>query len=572
MAKFDEGLAFLMPGTARGFRPAPRSTDIAPEFRAAPWLGAIVASEHEAHALDLYRFVRGYREFKTARNCVLFKSFPVLVENFEYYGKIPMAREQIILSGASALRVRMKLAKKLDEGEVEADLGARRQADGTDPLHRRAFLKPRDLGLPFLIECRNFFNFYHFTTESLIYLQMYRDYGLTGPIWLFTSSRREGKAFIRKAVRDFYPDLADRVEMKVGSLSVPRAIIPFNTNHLYHQTTAERFPDIELEAGFARIDTPGALRPATVDNYKFIYNNSRDEYIDRHREQVLAGLPSTERRRLYVGRRPGAGKDRPLLGEKALVAMLARYGFAHVYLEDYSPGQQAQLCQDAEILVSAHGAGFANMTYARPGAWFIELSHLQTARHRFGDFNMHASVSGARYMHFFADHDTQADEVPSMEEDGHAGIAMSAWAIDRLEGLIAIIVDPDAYRAANRGMAQALKRQRPEQALALLAEKPAYAQGCARICALAADAALAQGDPQVALAHLAQALRVAPYRADLWERRHDLAKSLGREAEAQDIHRMMSLYHPFRFMRWTRDGHGVAMIQAPKSAGKGGAE
>lgn len=564
-----ESVVFLAPGIDDGFLPlGSEGGDLQPGYAPPAWLGAVVAASHPEQALDLYRFIRNVRANRTARHCVVFKSIPVVVEDFGYRGKIPTVSDRVLLTGASAMRVRMKLAKQHPEDQVEADLEAQRVTDraAARRLGRGRALSDSDRRLPFVIECRNFFNFYHFTTESLIYLQMVRDYGLQGEICLITSSQKPVKPFIEAAVRDFYPDLAGRVRYMTGPASFARAIIPYNTNHLYHQANDRLIEDIELKAGFAGVTEAGALRPPTIENYKIIYNNSRDDYLDRHRAAVLGETPETlpAGTRLYVGRKPGSSRDRALVGEEALRAMLARYGFQDVYLEDLTPREQARLCHSAEIFLSAHGAGFANMLYALPGAWFVELSHLQTARHRFGDFNMHAAVSGARYLHFFADHAWgEGPEVPSMDEDGHSGIALSDAAIDRLEGLVAMLADPAGYARFYRSIGAALDKGDGARVRTLLAGS-VYRFGCARSQAIAAEACLLMDQPQAALAHLRQALEIAPYRADLWQKRQDLARQLGLEAEIQAARQGIEDFRPFRWMRWHSHRSGAALIQHPQ--------
>lgn len=568
MSKDRESVVFLAPGVDEGFVPVgPEAAALQPRYAPPAWLGAVVASSHPEQRLDLYRFIRNFHDNRTAKRCVVFKSIPVVVDDLDFRGKIPTVADKVLLAGASAMRVRMKLAKLHPEGRVEADLQAQRVTDSAAArrLARRPELTDEERRLPFVIECRNFFNFYHFTTESLIYLQMYRDHDLQGEICLVTSSRRPARAFVERAVRDFYPELAGRVRYVSGRVAFGRAIIPFNTNHLYHQADAQLIEDIEIRAGFAAAaGAAGALRPPTLDHYKIIYNNSRDDYLDRHRAAVLRDMPEAPAgTRLYVGRKPGVGKDRALLGEEALRAMLHRYGFRDVYLEDLSPREQVGLCHSAQIFLSAHGAGFANMLYARPGAWFVELSHLQTARHRFGDFNMHAAVSGARYLHFFADHALgEGDAVPSMEEEGHSGIALSEAAIDRLEGLVAMLADPADYTRFYRDIGAALDKGDGARVLALL-ESSAYRLGCARSQAIAAEACRGMGEPVRALSHLRKALELAPYRADLWQKRHDLALELGLGEEIVTCRRSMEAFRPFRGMRARTDRSGAVLIQRP---------
>lgn len=543
-----------------------RDGDLHPRYEDAAWLGAVVATNNQQQRLGLYKFIRNYRDEKRARKCVVFRSFPIIVENFRYVGKVPMVNDRILLAGASALRVRMKLAKNLPGEEVDrrimAETVSRHAANDAAATSEMAEI---DHALPFVIECRNFFNFYHFTTESLIYFQMYRDYGLTGEIHLISSSD-EIKGFIGRLISDLYPDLVERVKYVSGRVTFKRAIIPFNTNHLYHQATPEVIEDIETKARFNKLEQDGALRPPSIANYKRIYNNSRDEYIDRHRLNALAhSTPKQPGARLYVSRRPGAGKDRELKGEDRLEEMLSRHDFKKIYLEDLSPREQIDLCRDADIFLSAHGAGFANMMYARPGAWFIELSHLQTARHRFGDFNMHAAVSGARYLHFFADHATNgADGTPKMEEAGHAGIHLTKFALDRLEGLVSIITDVHAYKGTLMHIKNALRESRPDIVKSFVEKCPAYLKGCAEICLVAAEACMMQNKPEKAMRHLSRGIDIAPFRADLWDRYLEISQATSSDGAAAPEVGMRHAFRNFRWMRSAQDVSGATLIQAPE--------
>ena len=48
-------------------------------------------------------------------------------------------------------------------------------------------------------------------------------------------------------------------------------------------------------------------------------------------------------------------------------------GFIMVELETLSVNAQARLFSSAEIIVGAHGAGFANLTFCQPGTIVIEI-------------------------------------------------------------------------------------------------------------------------------------------------------------------------------------------------------
>jgi len=76
-------------------------------------------------------------------------------------------------------------------------------------------------------------------------------------------------------------------------------------------------------------------------------------------------------RRIYVDRRIGA--NRPLANETEVIAALAPLGFVPVRLEKLSLAEQIGLFRHAEAIVAPHGAGLANLVYARPGCRLLEL-------------------------------------------------------------------------------------------------------------------------------------------------------------------------------------------------------
>lgn len=72
--------------------------------------------------------------------------------------------------------------------------------------------------------------------------------------------------------------------------------------------------------------------------------------------------------RIFIGRR-----SRKLLNEDHVFAVASRFGFKRYFLEDLSLSEQVSLFHDAEFITGYHGAGFANMIYAAPGAKVIEI-------------------------------------------------------------------------------------------------------------------------------------------------------------------------------------------------------
>lgn len=80
---------------------------------------------------------------------------------------------------------------------------------------------------------------------------------------------------------------------------------------------------------------------------------------------------SKQHRRIYITRRK-SGK-RGIADEHLLDRVLHDYGFETHAMEEYPLQRQAQLIHDATTVVAVHGAGLANLTFARPGTNVIEI-------------------------------------------------------------------------------------------------------------------------------------------------------------------------------------------------------
>ena len=74
---------------------------------------------------------------------------------------------------------------------------------------------------------------------------------------------------------------------------------------------------------------------------------------------------------IFISRRKS--KTRKLANENELEQLLHSHGFETHCLEDYSLAKQARLLHEAEMIVATHGAGLANLLFARPGTQVIEI-------------------------------------------------------------------------------------------------------------------------------------------------------------------------------------------------------
>ncbi len=76
-------------------------------------------------------------------------------------------------------------------------------------------------------------------------------------------------------------------------------------------------------------------------------------------------------RRIFISRRRTG--TRTLTNEPQLEALLRSHGFETHSMEQYSLSKQAQLIRESALVVATHGAGLANLLFARPGTHVIEI-------------------------------------------------------------------------------------------------------------------------------------------------------------------------------------------------------
>ena len=109
------------------------------------------------------------------------------------------------------------------------------------------------------------------------------------------------------------------------------------------------------------------------------------DYI-RCRTHLRLGIPKpkTATSRYYISR--GRAMHRRVINEAETVALLARFGFEKIFMEDYTFAEQVALIRGAEAVVSPHGAGLGSIIYgdnlkvcvlypeARPAGYFYTLA------------------------------------------------------------------------------------------------------------------------------------------------------------------------------------------------------
>jgi hypothetical protein len=116
-----------------------------------------------------------------------------------------------------------------------------------------------------------------------------------------------------------------------------------------------------------RLIVPGARH----HHWQSSFNLNAPDTLRRLRKRMLAELSLTgsEPNRLYIARKTTA---RSIANEQKLLEILNPMGFERVYLDDYPLSDQIRMVNQAEWIIAAHGAAFANLLYA-DRATVIEL-------------------------------------------------------------------------------------------------------------------------------------------------------------------------------------------------------
>jgi capsular polysaccharide biosynthesis protein len=138
--------------------------------------------------------------------------------------------------------------------------------------------------------------------------------------------------------------------------------IPFQAETL-HQLGIRADQLINTYEGFhiqaAHLVVPSQPSFATKWGYDFL----RKTFLEEDNRN------SPEKKRIYISRRG----SRMITNESDLWDLLKQYGFIKVELETLSVAEQARLFSTAAVIVGAHGAGLANLTFCRPDTKVIEI-------------------------------------------------------------------------------------------------------------------------------------------------------------------------------------------------------
>ncbi|MCC6494441.1 MAG: glycosyltransferase family 61 protein [Pirellulales bacterium] len=124
-------------------------------------------------------------------------------------------------------------------------------------------------------------------------------------------------------------------------------------------------PHVAMTVEATELVLPCFPTPACVRSFPEVFKTTLAD--------AKSGLSLRAPRRLFISRRHA--NTRRLKNEAAVERLLHAYGFETHCLESYGLAEQHHLLRSAEMVVAVHGAGLANLMFARPGTSVIEIVH-----------------------------------------------------------------------------------------------------------------------------------------------------------------------------------------------------
>jgi len=92
----------------------------------------------------------------------------------------------------------------------------------------------------------------------------------------------------------------------------------------------------------------------------------REKFLKQKNNSLL-----TTPKRIYISREKAP--KRKILNEKDFLPFIENKGFKKIYLEDFSFSEQVQLFNQAEVIISPHGAGLTNLIFCNSETKVLEL-------------------------------------------------------------------------------------------------------------------------------------------------------------------------------------------------------
>ena len=145
----------------------------------------------------------------------------------------------------------------------------------------------------------------------------------------------------------------------------------------YVKDSLTLFPNLKMEIVktdhhmFVKNFIFAQVRPWTSQFYPDHLEDVRNLFSS---DSVIVTDNLTPIKRIYVSRKKA--NRRKIINEEVIELFLQEHGFQSICFEDYTINEQVFLMQNAEILISMHGAGLTNTMFMNPKSILFELTPL----------------------------------------------------------------------------------------------------------------------------------------------------------------------------------------------------
>ncbi len=504
----DEGLKLLAsPEFLWRERPAARITGFA-------------ASAHEELNERIRGFVETARRQRTYRAAIEVNTLPVVIDQADFRKASLLAEGKLVLSGASGTRLLNAYRWEFENAgfdpdtELSAYFAQCQEANADRDLPLETTFLENDVD--FALECRNTFNFYHFMAEALPQLTVLDAIGFAGNIYFhYPNSEDKRRPFAEAFVDALFPEFVGRVFFERAPKEYPLVLTAFDLTIALGQAPKA------VIAGLDKLAPGQTADLSSADGQVVFAMNAVSTALLALRERALklvephdfSHLP----KRFFVVRDEQTSRSRPLEGEDHLFEQLAGIGFEKVVFETLTPLEQVAIMAQAEAMVASHGAGFANMLFAHPDAFVIELGTLQTARYRWKDFWPLAHAAQCSYVTFFADFNADDPLLePKFDEDGIVPVSISEQAVGQIAAFTQTVLGHppqiDDHAKLHQLGRRVLRAGAALAAVTLLEAHGPLVEGDLDLCLLLADCHKEMGETKSELIALDMAYTADPAR------------------------------------------------------------
>ncbi|MFK7943167.1 MAG: DUF563 domain-containing protein [Paracoccaceae bacterium] len=261
-----------------------------------------------------------------------------------------------------------------------------------------------------LLVGRSSFNYYHFISDVLIFLEdlydLVEELGLDRIV--INPCRDNPNGFQRQMINALYPELSERIVLDETV---------FSAEHLtFVDIWPSYFSPGEGDEAIKRSGPKGTSRRAFRSSARPFYDRAARTLSDANSGPDV----------LIISRR-GADR-RQIVNDDALLDALKGHGAEAIIMEQLSVREQMALCANAKVVIGAHGAGMINSGFCRAGATCIEL----TGRHylqRGSDFASLAMIRNLEYQFVIAD---EEGDIEKMHGNTGNDIRLATRAIDHI--------------------------------------------------------------------------------------------------------------------------------------------